>query len=562
MASKGKSKLKHHEIKFGSKCLDAKRFAYDVMVHSALRFKVPKNCISIWEGSENDYGCPEFCLVLSRLILRNQIVQRFVLHKLFNNRYESKNLESFKSVGDLLQEVIGRMTGKIQIKGFRLYIIDEVETSLSIACELILFLYSKNSNLYLKELAGYWFDCYFHLEKQKFEKAGGLDSLYKRGKGELADAFYDTFISVHCLPYEASAQDEHLKELFYQSSDAYKKKITGRHSAKESEQKKEVVGHDSPSMGYTEEQLINFSLPFLTSELIEASGINLPVNTGHGIMPLEELLRGVGASETDATQSQNLPGASRQEPARYRRGSSGQQRRPRDKSSLRSSVEQSLGRLRLGEDSGIDLPVNTGLGIVPHEVMLRGDGDSDADATPSQNLPGGSPQKGARHRRRSSGQQRRRRGKSNLCSSGEQGMGQLRLDSSGTKQSSEKKPSVSVADDPTSSHNLPLAGPQEPARHRRESSGQQKKPNGKSNVRSSVEQGLGLLRLGEASGIDLPVNTGLGIIPHEALLRDADETPSQSLPDQTSPQEEPDIQKKIWSEEQVAISGQAGRMNC
>ncbi|GBO45980.1 hypothetical protein AVEN_102697-1 [Araneus ventricosus] len=351
MASKGKSKLKKHNSKFGSKCIDMKRFAYDVIVHSALRFGIPKNCICVWEGSENDYGCPEFCLVMSRLTLRYQIAQRYELHTIFNKHYASNKLESFKSVGDLLQEAIKELTREFEID-----VISEVEITLSIACELVLFLYSKNSNLYLKELAGYWFDCYFHLEKQKFDKVRGLDIMYSHGtkpKCELLDAFYDTFISVHCLPYEASVKDEHLEDLFNESFDKYDKKVTERYSSKE------VVRGDSPSVGYIE-HVFEVYAPPSTSEL--------------------------------------------------------------------------------DTDSGNDLPVNTGLGIVPHEVLLRGDGASNADAAPSRNLPGASPQKGAKHRRRSSGQQRRPKGKSSLCSSVEQGLGQLRLDSSGTKQSSEKKP--------------------------------------------------------------------------------------------------------------------------
>ncbi|GBM02877.1 hypothetical protein AVEN_59548-1 [Araneus ventricosus] len=380
MASKGKSKLKKHNSKFGSKCIDMKRFAYDVIVRSALRFGIPENCISIWEGSENDYGCPEFCLVMSRLTLVFQIEHRYELHTIFNNRYASNKLESFKSVGVLLQDAIKELT-----RNFQNNIISEVVITLSIACELVLFLYSKNLNLYLKELAGYWFDCYFHVEKQKFDKLQGLEIMYNIGnepKRELMDAFYDTFISVHCLPYEASVKDEHLEDLFIQSYYTYDKKITRRYSLKE------VV--DSPIVRYIKDRVSEFYAPPSTSEL--------------------------------------------------------------------------------DKDSGSDLPVHTGLGIVPQEVLFRGDGASDADATLSQNLPGASPQKGAKHR-----QQRRPRGKSSLCSSVEQGLRQLRLDSSGTKLSSEKKPSVSVADDPISSQNLPSASRQETVKHSRLSSGQKKK---------------------------------------------------------------------------------------
>ncbi|CAL1290393.1 unnamed protein product [Larinioides sclopetarius] len=417
MASKSKSKLKGHEIK----CINFKRFAYDVIVYSAKKFGVSENCICIWEGPENDYGYPNFILVIFRLIVRHQIPHRHVMYKRFNSRYESNQLKSFKIIGILYQDVYKELTKAA------CNIFEEVQVTLSIACELILFLYAKNCGLYLKELAGYWYDCYFHLVTKKFKKEGGLDYLYARGKrpnSEPVDAFFDAFIAENCQSYEDSAKDENLADKFYNEGEEWEKKI---------EENLLKGCKDFPYVKRTTEYEIEVFVP-LASKRGKDSTDDLPVNTGLGILPHEELLKKDFPLIAGATSPQNLPDESLQKPSRPRRGSSSLTKRRQRHTTSRSSVDQGLGQLSLDTS-----------GAKQSSSVLVADNKASF-----QNLPSSSRQDLLRHH---GGFSEEQESASSECTSMEENLGKLSLVFSRAEQLS-KKPDASVGDHPAPGQNL------------------------------------------------------------------------------------------------------------
>lgn len=339
MASKSRSKIKRNQIEVGDRTIDLQRFAYDVVSYSALKFDVPESCILKWEGEDNDYGCSDFILVLSRIFLKYQITERNLWHSACKSRYGSNKFESFENIRQLLQQLL-----KLSTKKAAGCILHEVILSLSLINEMVVFLYSKACNLHLQELIRFWL---VHLAplKKKFEKAGGLAELYKtydKPKYESVDDFYDEFIQGFCFPYDDPEVLSNLNDIFHAEGDRYFRELSEDLSEAERIEyhlmMHNTVWRDSRHIIVSQHRVkVNKALEGMKRE--KSSGKDIPENIG---IPQHEEHASKAADEK---LSPNRPDTSCQEPTKEHAESS--QEKHKNGNPIHGQVCEDLEKLNL-----------------------------------------------------------------------------------------------------------------------------------------------------------------------------------------------------------------------
>ncbi|KAF8790280.1 hypothetical protein HNY73_005332 [Argiope bruennichi] len=130
---------------------DMERFAFDIFSYTMLKAKYPSKSIPAPDVS------PDFSSFLRRVYLY-QTLRRNIWIQMFEARYKSDGFKKFKQISDFLHSTL---SGKTSVKMAATLIVE----SLSFINELILFLCSKNCDLYLYELARFWGNYFATLEK-------------------------------------------------------------------------------------------------------------------------------------------------------------------------------------------------------------------------------------------------------------------------------------------------------------------------------------------------------------------------------------------------------------
>ncbi|CAL1271786.1 unnamed protein product [Larinioides sclopetarius] len=176
------------------------RFAYDMFVQSWTRFKLSPEYIPKTDCPKNTYCSCNFINGISRGVIHLQLMYRDNWKRMFESRYSINKFEKIDHVSEFLSALTSlsdpTITGPHKNLKKMLY-------SCAIFADLVLFLDSKGNRDHIGDMPRVWSECFKANLQKKFEEEGGFAIFTKVSLVAYDDVTLNRIISLSCFPYGA-----------------------------------------------------------------------------------------------------------------------------------------------------------------------------------------------------------------------------------------------------------------------------------------------------------------------------------------------------------------------